>query len=68
MVVTVQHPTAGKLLVAHRLIQFGNSRLSSLRPTPLLGEQTDEILREVGYSEAEIRALHDDKVVLAETA
>jgi crotonobetainyl-CoA:carnitine CoA-transferase CaiB-like acyl-CoA transferase len=68
MVVTVQHPTAGKLLVAHRLIQFSNSRLSSLRPTPLLGEQTDETLREVGYSEAEIRALHDDKVVLAETA
>ncbi|MBT5895346.1 MAG: CoA transferase [Rhodospirillaceae bacterium] len=68
MVATVQHPTAGKLLVAHRSIRFSNTHVGERRPTPLLGEQTDEALREVGYSDDEIRALHADGVVLTETA
>ncbi len=68
MVATVQHITAGKLRVAHRYIQFGDTEPGVRRPTPLLGEQTDEALREVGYSEDEIRALHTDRVVLTETA
>ena len=33
------------------------------RPAPRLGEHTDEILRSLGYNDAEIAALHDEKVV-----
>jgi crotonobetainyl-CoA:carnitine CoA-transferase CaiB-like acyl-CoA transferase len=68
MVATVTHPTAGRLRVAHRYIQFGNTAPANRLPTPLLGEQTDEALREAGYTEAEILALHDDGIVLTETA
>ena len=68
LVATVQHPTAGKLLVAHGYIRFGNTEVPERLPTPLLGEQTSQVLREVGYSEAEICILYDDNVVLTETA
>ena len=64
----MQHPTAGKLLVAHGYIRFGNTEIAQRLPTPLLGEQTSQVLREAGYSELEIRALYDDNVVLTETA
>jgi crotonobetainyl-CoA:carnitine CoA-transferase CaiB-like acyl-CoA transferase len=33
------------------------------RPAPRIGEHTDEILESLGYSTAEIAALHDEKVV-----
>jgi crotonobetainyl-CoA:carnitine CoA-transferase CaiB-like acyl-CoA transferase len=68
MVATLSHPIAGRLRVAHRYIQFGNTEPTNHLPTPLLGEQTDEALREAGYNEDEIRALHDDGIVLTETA
>jgi crotonobetainyl-CoA:carnitine CoA-transferase CaiB-like acyl-CoA transferase len=35
-------------------------------PTPLLGEHTREVLREVGYTDAEIAALHASGAVKTE--
>jgi len=67
LVATVQHPTAGKLMVAHGYIRFGNTEVPEPLPTPLLGGQTSQVLREAGYSEAEICTLYDDKIVLTET-
>ncbi|MBI5278704.1 MAG: CoA transferase [Burkholderiales bacterium] len=41
----------------------GVSGAAIRRPAPRLGEQTDEILSELGYSEADIAALRSDRVV-----
>ena len=50
--VTVRaHPTAGQITVAWQYIQFGTTKPSIGRPTPLLGEHSAEILSEVGYSD-----------------
>ncbi len=68
MAATVQHPTAGALSVACQYIHLGNTQTCAWRPTPLLGENTDEALREVGYGEAEIQALHEAGIVKTETA
>jgi crotonobetainyl-CoA:carnitine CoA-transferase CaiB-like acyl-CoA transferase len=68
MVAVCQHPKAGKLRVAWQLIQFGDTRASAGLPTPLLGEHTTDVLREIGYSESEIHALHADGVAKTETA
>ena len=67
MVVTRQHPTAGALRVAWQYIQFGHTNATPGRPTPLLGEHTDEVLREIGYDADTIATLHGDDVVKTET-
>ena len=67
MVATRQHPTAGTLRVAWQYIRFGHTSPTDGRPTPLLGEHTDEVLREIGYDENAIAALHKDGVVKTET-
>ena len=67
MVATVQHPIVGSLSVGWQGIQFGHTRPAQKLPTPLLGEQTDDALHEVGYGEAEIQALHAAGVVKTET-
>jgi crotonobetainyl-CoA:carnitine CoA-transferase CaiB-like acyl-CoA transferase len=67
MIAIRQHPKAGELRVAWQLVQFGDSRTSAGLPTPLLGEHTAQVLREVGYSEDAIRSLHADGVVKTES-
>jgi crotonobetainyl-CoA:carnitine CoA-transferase CaiB-like acyl-CoA transferase len=62
-----QHPKAGKLRVAWQLVQFGDTHASTGLPTPLLGEHTAHVLREIGYSEGEIRGLYADGVVKTES-
>ncbi len=67
MVVTLQHPKAGALRLARQYIHFADTELPDGRPTPLLGEQNKEVLREVGYDDAAIQALYDSGVVKTET-
>jgi crotonobetainyl-CoA:carnitine CoA-transferase CaiB-like acyl-CoA transferase len=67
MIITFQHPVMGKLRVAWNYIQFGNTTSTPGKPTPLLGEQSREILQEVGYSDQPIAALLDQGVVKTET-
>ncbi len=66
MVATTRHPIVGMLSVAWQSVQFGNTRATEKRPTPLLGEHSDDALAEVGYGEAEIRQLHAAGVIKRE--
>ena len=61
-----EHPRVGKLRIAWQLVQFTDTRSSDGLPTPLLGEHTSIVLREIGYSESEIRSLRADGVVKTE--
>ena len=67
MVGTHQHPTAGTLRLAQQYIRFSDTELPAGQVTPLLGEHNEAVLREIGYSEADIRALTADGVVKTET-
>ena len=52
MIAVRQHAKAGSMRVAWQMVQFGDTRPSAGLPTPLLGEHTAQVLREIGCSEA----------------
>jgi crotonobetainyl-CoA:carnitine CoA-transferase CaiB-like acyl-CoA transferase len=68
MVAVRQHPSAGKLRVAWQLVQFADTRAAEGPPTPLLGQHTNEVLREIGYREGDIRSFYAAGVVKTEAA
>jgi crotonobetainyl-CoA:carnitine CoA-transferase CaiB-like acyl-CoA transferase len=63
MVWEVDHPTAGRLRVLGTPVHFHATPAGVHRPPPLLGQHTEAILHEAGYSAEEIAALRQQGVV-----
>jgi formyl-CoA transferase len=61
-VVEVDHPTRGKYLSVGNPIKLSDS-LTEVKRSPLLGEHTNEVLKELGLSESEISQLRAEKVI-----
>ena len=62
-VVEVDHPTRGKYLTVGNPIKLSDSTTTVTR-SPLLGEHTDEILREVlGLADAQIESVRNEGAV-----
>ena len=66
-VIDMPHPTVADLTNIANPVNFHGSPAAYNRPPPLLGEHTEEVLREFGFSDTEARELLDSKVVLAAT-
>jgi crotonobetainyl-CoA:carnitine CoA-transferase CaiB-like acyl-CoA transferase len=65
-VVETQHHAAGRLRQARSPARFSRTPSSIRRGAPLLGEHNDEVLRELGYSQAKLDRLRADKVIGSE--
>jgi len=64
MVAEVNHPKAGPVKIIGSPLNFSDSKLRAYEPPPLLGQHTDDILRDrLGYDAAKLAALKDKKVI-----
>ena len=61
-IVEVDHPIRGKYLTVGNPIKLSDSETEVTR-SPLLGEHTDEILSELGFTTDELISLRHDKVI-----
>jgi alpha-methylacyl-CoA racemase len=57
MVVEVDQPGIGPVRLLGNPIKLGRTPGDPTRPAPAFGEHTDQVLREAGYSEAEVAAM-----------
>jgi formyl-CoA transferase len=57
MVQEIDHPSGGRIRVVGPAVKLSETPASLRRPSPRLGEHTEEVLREIGYSDEQIRAL-----------
>jgi formyl-CoA transferase len=61
-VVEVDHPMRGKYLTVGNPIKLSDS-ITEVTRSPLLGEHTEEVLAQLGYSQADIAALRAERVI-----
>ncbi|KAL4866288.1 hypothetical protein BDV12DRAFT_187575 [Aspergillus spectabilis] len=63
MVQTINHPACGPIKVISPPVKYSAAEPSVRRPPPLLGEHTEEVLAELGFSVGEIGELRREGVV-----
>lgn len=60
LIVHLEHPAIGAAKSIANPIRFSNTPVTYRLPPPLLGEHTAEILRDLGYSAEDVRAMSAD--------
>jgi formyl-CoA transferase len=63
MLVKMPHPTAGEVKLVGSPIKMSGTPVSYEMAPPLLGQHTEEILKELGYSVSEIKTFQDGHIV-----
>ena len=62
-VLEVDYPGIGPVKSANNPIKLSDAPVSVRRKSPMVGQHTVEIMREVGYSDGEIAALREAKAI-----
>ena len=60
---TIEHPELGSYPTVSIPIRFATAEVGPRGPAPGLGQHTRDVLAELGYAEADIQRLFDDRIV-----
>ena len=63
IIVEDEHPVAGRVRQTRPAERFDKTPSAISRPAPTLGQDTDEVLTEAGFTAEEVTALRDDGVL-----
>ncbi|HUP84139.1 MAG TPA: CoA transferase [Acidimicrobiales bacterium] len=63
LLVEMDHPVAERIGMVGPIIRLHETPAAAQGPSPTLGQHNDEILRELGYSGAEIGSLRDSAII-----
>ena len=63
MVVELRHPTAGPIKSIGVPVKLSETPASIRRPAPLLGQHSEEVLQENGFSAEEVRRLAEAGII-----
>ncbi|KAK0550403.1 hypothetical protein OC846_003670 [Tilletia horrida] len=63
MTQTLKHPRAGDVQVVSPAVSYGGGKMPLSRPPPVLGQHTDEVLSELGYSQDDISGLRQSGAI-----
>lgn len=59
----MEHPVEGRIPQLGFPVKFSDTPCEMIRPPPVLGEHTDEVLAGLGYGEAEIARMREEGVI-----
>ncbi len=62
-VVPFDHPALGKINIPGYPIHFSENSAGTCLPAPAIGEHTDEILKDIGYSSEDISKMKTDNII-----
>jgi crotonobetainyl-CoA:carnitine CoA-transferase CaiB-like acyl-CoA transferase len=63
MVVDIDHPKIGPMKTLGLPLKSTGDLTAIRKPAPTLGQHSEEVLREIGYADADIRKLFEDRVI-----
>jgi len=63
MVHEIDHPTCGPIKLVNTPVKFSESKPSIRTAPPTLGQHTQEVLTQLGYSEEQVKEFRDGGVV-----
>ncbi|KAF5097001.1 hypothetical protein D0Z03_001504 [Geotrichum reessii] len=63
MVVTLDHPACGEIKMVNTPVKYSETQPTIRSAPPLLGQHTDEVIKDLGYSEDEITVLKKEGVI-----
>lgn len=63
MILTYHHPDAGQVRFVNSPVRYNGEAPAFRMPPPRVGEQSEDILKEYGYSDREIKDFEEKKIV-----